>query len=105
MSNTALFGGRVRAETMETLALTSRPLTAYRVANVIGAEPIQVLTTLKSLGPEIVRHTDAGWVLVSDALRLYLRETCSRRESELRQEKDELLVGLGRKPRSTRGRS
>jgi hypothetical protein len=105
VSNTALFGGRVRAETMEVLALTSRPLTAYRVAKVIGAEPIQVLTTLKSLGPEVVKHTDAGWVLVSDSLRRYLRETCSRRELELRQEKDELLVRLGRKPRSVRGRS
>jgi hypothetical protein len=90
---------------METLALTSLPLSAYRVAKVIGAEPIQVLTTLKALGPDVVKHTDAGWVLVNDSLRLYLRETSSRRESELRQEKDELLTRLGRKPRSARGRS
>jgi hypothetical protein len=105
VSNTALFGGRVRAETLEVLALTSRPLTAYRVAKVIGAEPIQVLTTLKSLGPEVVRHTDAGWVLVSDTLRLYLREISSRQESQLRQEKDELLSRLGRRPRTVRGLS
>ena len=105
MSNVALFGGRVRAEAIETLALTSKPLTAYRISKIIEAEPIQVSTTLKGLGPSIVRHTDQGWVLVSDSLRLFLREAASRREAELRREKDELLVKSGMKPRPVRGRS
>jgi hypothetical protein len=105
VSSAVLFGSRVRADTLETLALTSKPLTAYRVAKVIGAQPIQVLTLLKSLDPEVVRHSDQGWVLVSDSLRRFLRDLSSRREAEQRREKDELLVRLALKPRSGNGRT
>jgi hypothetical protein len=104
MQTQNLFGSRVRAAALETLAATSKPLTAYRVAKVIGAQPIQVLNTLKSLEPAIVRHASDGWVLVSDALRLFLREELERREGERRLEKDELLIQLGMKAREDHGR-
>ncbi len=99
-----LFGSKVRAGALETLASTSKPLTAYRVAKVIGAQPIQVLTILKSLQPDVVRRTDEGWVLNNDALRRFLRDEVTQREAEVRTEKDELLTRLGLRPRFGRGR-
>ena len=104
MRTDTLFGSKVRAGTLETLASTSKPLTAYRLAKVIGAQPIQVLTILKSLEPLVTRRTDEGWVLESDALRRFLRDELAQREAELRTEKDELLTRLGLKPRLGRGR-
>jgi hypothetical protein len=102
VQSSILFGSRVRAAALETLAATSKPLTAYRVAKVIGAEPIQVLTSLKALEPEIVRHSGEGWVMVNDLLRLFLREQLGRAEAQRRSEKDELLVQLRMRPRRAR---
>lgn|SRR5487761_466555 len=99
-----LFGSKVRAGTLETLASTSKRLTAYRVAKVIEAQPIQVLTILKSLEPDVVQHTEEGWALKSDLLRRFLRDGLDRREKERRIEKDELLIRLGMKPRRQHGR-
>lgn len=93
-----LFGSRVRAGTLETLALTSAPLSAYRVAKVIGAQPIQVLRVLKRLEPGIVRHGPKGWVLTSVTLRQFLREAIAQRDRQIRQEKDNLLVRMRMKP-------
>jgi hypothetical protein len=98
MQTRSLFGSRVRAAALETLAATSKPLSAYRVAKVIGAQPIQVLNYLKSLEPAIVQHTSEGWVLVSHLLRLFLREELRKREGERRREKDALLLRRGMKP-------
>lgn len=105
MNTSRLFGGRVRAGTLETLASTSKALSAYRLAKVIGAQPIQVLQVLKALQPDVVRHTREGWSLTSDLLRRFLRDELARRERERRREKDELLVGLGLRPRRAHGRA
>ncbi len=102
MSN--LFGSTVRAGVLETLAHTSAPLSGYRVARTIGAEPIQVLTILKALGPDLVQHTPQGWILVDDRLRLFLRARLRRDEAAHRSEKDALLVELGMTARRPRGR-
>jgi hypothetical protein len=99
-----LFGGSVRAGTLETLALTSKPLSAYRVARIVGAQPIQVLRILKALEPDVVRREAGRWVLANDDLRRFLRSEVARRESQRRAEKDELLTSLGLRPRSVRGR-
>lgn len=104
MQTAALFGSSVRAGALETLASTSAPLTAYRIAKVIGAQPIQVLTILKSLEPEVVRHSAEGWQLVSEPLRVFLRDELNRREQERRAEKDELLLRMGLRPRRADGR-
>lgn len=98
METASLFGGRVRARALETLALTSAPLSAYRVAKVIGAQPIQVLNVLKTLDPALVRHTPRGWLLTNDLLRQFLREAIAQRDRRVRLEKDNLLVKLGLKP-------
>ncbi len=103
MRTQRLFGSRVRAAALETLASTSKPLTAYRVAKVIGAQPIQVLTSLKSLQPEIVRHTGEGWIMTNDLLRQFLREGLEREEAERRIEKDELLTRLEMRARKGHG--
>ncbi len=104
MTTKYLFGGSVRAGTLETLAATSKPLSAYRAAKVTGAQPIQVLTVLKSLGPEIVKHSADGWVLVNEPLRRFLRDELARREAESRPVKDELLARMGLRSRNARGR-
>ena len=104
METAVLFGSRVRAEALETLASTPRPLSAYRVAKVAGAEPIQVLSIFKSLEPNVVRRTPEGWILASDTLRRFLRGEMASRESDRREEKDELLGRLGFEPRRRRGR-
>jgi hypothetical protein len=98
-----LFGSRVRAAALEALAATSKPLSAYRVAKVIGAQPIQVLVTLKSLAPQYVQRHAGGWMLVDDSLRRFLRDTLAKRESERRSEKDELIARLRLKSRRSRG--
>jgi len=104
METDHLFGSRVRAATLETLASTSKPLTGYRLARVVEAQPIQVLTILKSLEPDLVQHTDEGWVLSNDSLRRFLRDMVERRENDRRTEKDELLSQLGLRPRRGHGR-
>lgn len=98
MRTELLFGSRVRAGALETLALTSAPLSAYRVAMVIGAQPIQVLSILKRLEPDIVRHTPKGWMLSSDPLRQFLREAIATRDRRVRQEKDNLLLKMRMRP-------
>ena len=100
-----LFGSSVRAGALETLAATSAPLSAYRVAKVIGAQPIQVLTIFKALQPDLVRRSSDGWTLTNAALRRFLRDELERKEAERRAEKDGLLVRQGMRPRSTRGRT
>jgi len=89
---------------LETLSSTSKPLTAYRVARVIEAQPIHVLNVLKSLEPDVVQRSAEGWVLLSDSLRRFLRDELERREAERRQEKDDLLSHLGLEPRRRHGR-
>ena len=98
-----LFGGRVRAETLETLAATSKPLSAYHVGKAINAQPIQVLTILKSLEPGIVRHTQDGWFLSNELLRQFLRQELSSREAGWRSEKDEILTRHRLRPRPRYG--
>lgn len=93
----------MRAEALETLASTSKPLTAYRVARIVGAQPIQVLSILKSLEPDVVRRAPDGWLLVKEDLRRFLRDELARREAERRAEKDELLEGLGMRARQSHG--
>ena len=104
MTSSSLFGSSVRAGVLETLALTSASLSAYRLARVTGAQPIHVLTILKSLGPEVVTHRPGGWTLANDALRSFLRDQVRKRELERRGEKDELLARLHTDPRRRYGR-
>jgi len=98
-----LFGSRVRAEALGILAGTSKPLSAYHVAKAVGAQPIQVLTILKSLEPGIVSHSVDGWVLSNDLLRQFLRQELSRREALHRSEKDQILIRHGLRPRRRHG--
>jgi hypothetical protein len=99
-----LFGSRVRAGALEALALTSKPLSAYHVAKLIGAEPIQVSSILKALEPDLVIRREGGWVLSNDSLRRFLRDDQARRESERRTEKDDLLTRLKFRPSARHGR-
>jgi hypothetical protein len=99
-----LFGSRVRAGTLEALASTSKPLSAYHVAKLIGAEPIQVSSILKALEPDVVSRCENGWVLSNDSLRRFLRDDVARREAERRTEKDDLLTRLKFRPRAVHGR-
>lgn len=105
MDTGILFGSRVRAEALEALASTSKPLTGYRVAKITGAQPIQVQTVLKALQPEVVQSTSDGWLMVSDSLRRFLRDELARREAVRRAEKDRLLVELKMAPRRKNGRN
>ncbi len=98
-----LFGSETRAHVLEQLALTSIPQSAYGVARGIGAEPIQVLHILKSLG-EVVERTPAGWVLTDEQLRRFVRERWHRQAEDRRLEKDELLIRFGMKPSFRHGR-
>lgn len=100
-----LFGSSVRASALETLSATSAPLSAYRVAKVIGAQPIQVLTIFRALQPDVVRRSPEGWTLTNDTLRRFLRDELHRKEAERRAEKDSLLARHGMRPRSRHGRS
>lgn len=98
-----LFGSRVRARTLQALAATSKPLTAYRVSRAVEAQPIQVLTILKSLVP-LVEHGRRGWVLRDDHLREFLLTDLREKDRDRREEKDELLTRLGLKPSLEHGR-
>lgn len=98
-----LFGSRVRAEILLALAATPRPQSAYRLAQTAEAQPIQVLTILKELGPT-VRRSPEGWSLQDPHLRQFLLGETRRRDLERRNEKDALLIELGLKPASGRGR-
>lgn len=92
-----LFGSETRARVLEQLATTPRPQSAYRIAQSIGAEPIQVLKVLKQLSG-LTERTTAGWVLANDLLRGFLRDRSDSESQRIRREKDEILVRLGAKP-------
>jgi hypothetical protein len=94
----ALFGSETRARVLEQLALVPRPQSAYAVARIVGAEPIQVLRILKSLSG-ITSHTRDGWVLADDLLRRFLIERSHRSSEVRRAEKDELLARYGMRSR------
>lgn len=98
-----LFGSETRAGVLEQLATTPRPQSAYRIAQSIGAEPIQVLKILKRLG-DLTEHSAAGWVLTNELLRRFLYDRLIRDEAQIRREKDELLIHFQMKPRSGHGR-
>jgi hypothetical protein len=98
-----LFGSETRARLLEQLALSPRPRSAYRLARIIEAEPIQVLRILKGLS-EYAERTDAGWRLTDEALRRFLIERANRAATARRAEKDELLLRFGMKPSHERHR-
>ena len=98
-----LFGSRVRAQTLQALAATSKPLTAYRVSKAVEAQPIQVLTILKSLVPAVER-IQGGWVLRDEHLRHFLLADLSKKDRDRRAEKDELLTRVGLRPSLEHGR-
>lgn len=98
-----LFGSRVRAEVLVALAATSKPQSAYRLAKAVEAQPIQVLTILKKLVP-LVERTPEGWLLRDDLLRPFLANALSVRDRLRRDEKDDLLRQLGRRPSEGLGR-
>lgn len=75
-----LFGGRTRAEALQLLATSSRPISSYRIAKTIGAEPVQVTTVLRNL-TGFVNRTDDGWSLVDPMLRQLLRNQLKLRPS------------------------
>ncbi|MFI5418744.1 MAG: hypothetical protein ACHQ2Y_07625 [Candidatus Lutacidiplasmatales archaeon] len=92
-----LFGSRVRAQTLQALAATSQPMTAYRLSRAIEAQPIQVLTILKSLRPMVERVRE-GWVLRDDHLRSFLLSELREKDRARREEKDVLLARIGLRP-------
>lgn len=98
-----LFGSRVRAEILLALASTPAPQSGYRLARAVGAQPIQVLTILRNLEPDVKRGP-AGWTLQDEGLRIYLRGQLALRDRSRREEKDALLVGLGLRPSTSHGR-
>jgi len=98
-----LFGSETRALVLDQLAITPRPQSAYRIAKVVGAQPIQVLRILKELS-DYAAHSDLGWVLKDESLRRFLRERSTHRAEVSRREKDEILVRFGMKPSTSYGR-
>jgi hypothetical protein len=98
-----LFGSRVRGRALQTLAMTSKPLSAYRVAKAIDAQPIHVLSILKNLQP-LVEHSPNGWILRNEHLRRFLMSGLREEDRSRREEKDELLEGLGLRPSLEYGR-
>ena len=92
-----LFGSETRARLLEQLAMVPRPQTAYRLARVIEAEPIQVTRILRSLRGFVEQRRD-GWFLVDDHLRGFLLERSHRAADLRRAEKDELLSRFGLRP-------
>ena len=98
-----LFGSETRARVLEHLARTPRGQSAYRIAQAIGAEPIQVLRILKAL-EGLTAHSAAGWILTNDLLRRFLRDRSNRDTERIRHEKDELLEHHGMKPSWARKR-
>ena len=89
-----LFGSETRARLLEQLASAPRPQSAYQIAQVIGAEPIQVLRILKQLQGFVERSRE-GWRLTDEPLRRFLIERSRREEALRRAEKDELLIRFG----------
>lgn len=98
-----LFGSETRGRVLEQLASSGRPQSAYGIALAVGAEPIQVIGILRRLGDH-TRRSKQGWELVDEDLRRFLRARISRRERQLRTEKDEILVRYGLKARKPHGR-
>ena len=115
----ALFGGRTRASILEALASSSRPMSAYRIARVVGTETVRVSTVLRQL-ESLVTQSEDGWTLTDVTLREFIR---SRTFSVLRSgppnrylreavkglrrspQKDALLAKYGaRTSRESRGR-
>jgi DNA-binding IclR family transcriptional regulator len=96
-----LFGSETRARLLEELARAPRPKSGYWLARVIGAEPIQVTRILKQLRG-FVEHTEKGWRLTDESLRRFLLDRSRREMAVRREEKDELLIRFGRKPRYER---
>jgi hypothetical protein len=68
----SLFGGRTRASILEVLASSSRPMSAYRIAKVVGTETVRVSTVLRQLDGLVTRSED-GWYLSDVALRDFIR--------------------------------
>lgn len=97
-----LFGSETRARVLEQLAATPRAQSAYRVAQAVGAEPVQVIRILKGL-EGLTEHSAEGWVLTNELLRDFLRDRLALREARVRFEKDALLVHFGLRPRSKHG--
>ncbi|MCI4348854.1 MAG: hypothetical protein L3J93_01355 [Thermoplasmata archaeon] len=93
-----LFGSETRARVLDQLARVPRPQTAYAVARIVEAEPIQVLRILKSL-PDVTEQSPRGWVLTDDLLRAFLIARSHRSSEERRAEKDGLLARFGMRPR------
>ena len=98
-----LFGSETRARVLEQLATTPRRQSAYRIAQAIGAEPIQVLKILKRLNG-LTEQSAEGWILTNELLRHFLRDRLDRGAERTRREKDELLVHFGMKPSWEHGR-
>lgn len=75
----SLFGSQVRAATLGALANARRPLTAYRVAKMTGAQVIKVITELRRLERAgLIDRTrpergPVGWFLLDGSLREFLR--------------------------------
>src|SRR5580658_7263565 len=76
----ALFGSATRVRTLAPLANSSRPMTAYRIAQMTGAQRIKVYTELRKLAVVgIVRRVQGNWgrsewELVEPDLRNLLRK-------------------------------
>lgn len=98
-----LFGSETRARVLEQLATTPRPQSAYRIAQAIGAEPIQVLRILKELNG-VTEQSATGWMLTNELLRRFLRDRLNRDAEQIRREKDELLGYFGMKSSWEHGR-
>jgi predicted transcriptional regulator len=77
----ALFGSETRVRALAPLANSSRPLTAYRIAKMTGAQRIRVYSELRKLAAVgIVREVQGSWgrsewELVQPDLRNMLRKT------------------------------
>lgn len=99
-----LFGSETRARVLDQLAISPRPLSAYRIAKSIGAEPIQVLRILRRL-EGYTEFTANGWRMADDGLRRFLRARRDQRDEKIRHEKDELLRKFGLRGRERRGGS
>lgn len=74
-----LFGGRTRASVLGVLANAGRPLTAYRVGQIAGAQLTKVGAELRRLErAAIVRQVSPsdggpGWIMTEPSLREMLR--------------------------------
>lgn len=74
-----LLGSATRAATLGALANARFPLTAYRVAQMTGAQPIKVIAELRRLQeggfvePSTTPGEKRGWILTDQLLRAFLR--------------------------------